>query len=479
MINFSPRAAVGSLALLLATATACSDDVLDSIDTNPNSPLTATVRQLLPNVEATTAFALSGTDLAWHSSIFVEHSAGVHAQFEQVDKRAPGAFSPTSTANDWLLIYAGLLKDLDTIIKQGSTGREAGAWRYVGIAKILRAYTLGITTDLFGRVPNSEALQAPANLKPKYDTQEAIYAYNQLLLSEALADLDKTTPAALLPGNADFFYGGDAAKWKKVAYALKARFYNHLSKRDPSGSATQALAALAQGFGSAADDLTFRSYTTAATGENPWFQERNDRSHFAVSRTIFDLWTDLSDPRRDILVAPIPSGPRVPAPNGRTQNDQGSTLYSRASATLVNATAPQPLLTFSEQKFIEAEAQLRLGNQAAAYAAYQAAVSAALASQYVPAAAAATYLAQPNVAVGASALTLNTLITQKYFSQYIYGSIEAYNDYRRTGVPASRNTQGPPPRRFPYPQSEYDTNRENVPNAPLTSGVWWDDGSED
>jgi len=465
------------LATLLLAAPGCSDDKLDEIDLNPNNPLTAGVRQLLPTAEASLAVSIHANEATWYATTFVEHSAGVHAQFEQVDKRVPGAFNNTATNNTWVALYAGLLKDIDTIIREGSTGREAGAWRFVGIAKVLKVYALSVATDLFGRVPNTGALQGAAGLKPTYDTQQSIYQDMDRLLAEAIADLDK--PSTILPTNADFYYGGDAAKWKKVAYTLQARLANHLSKRDPAGSATKALAALEQGFTSPADDFTFRSYSTLATGENPWFQERNDRSHFAVSRTIFDIWTSLNDPRRDLLTGTLTNGTRVPAPNGSSQNDQQSTRYSRASPFLVNATAPQPLLTFAEQKFIEAEARLRLGDRSAAYAAYRAGVEAALTNQGVPAAAAATYLAQPSVSPGAAGLNLENIITQKYLSFYIYEAIEAYNDYRRTGFPALRNTQGPAPRRYPYGQNELDSNRENVPVTTTASGVWWDDGTED
>lgn len=458
---------------------ACSDDKLDEIDTNVNSPETATLRLLLPQVETNSAFGISGTDLAWHASIFVEHSAGVHAQFEQVDKRAPGSFNSTSTANSWDDIYANQLADLEVMIAQGSTGSEAGSWRYVGIAKILKAYVMGIATDLFGRVPYSEAAKAPLILKPTFDSQQSIYANLQTLLDEAIQDLDKPITAGQDPTNADLFYNGDAAKWKKVAYSLKARYHNHLSKRDPAGSATRALAAINSGFASGADDFTFSKFTATSTGENPWFQERNDRSHFAVSRTFFNILTDLNDPRRATLVGTTPAGTQVAAPSGASLNDQGSTRYSRASSQLVNASSPLPLMTFSELKFIEAEAQLRAGRRPEAYTAYLAGVNAALARQFVTGTAATTYVAQPNVSVGAANLTLQNIITQKYISFYVYQPIEAYNDYRRTGFPTLTNTRGVPPRRFPYPQGEIDNNAANVPSTGPMDGVWWDDGTED
>jgi Starch-binding associating with outer membrane len=466
-----------ALGLSLGTVS-CSDDKLDEISTNPNDPTTVSVRLLLPQVQAVSAFSITGTDMAWHSSLFTEHSAGVHAQFEQVDKRNAGSFIATTTNNDWDNLYSGVLKDLNIIIEQGSTGREAGAWRYVGIAKILKAYNLAIATDLFGRIPNSEALQAPAILKPKYDTQQSVYESVQKLLDEAIIDLDKTSTA--VPTNDDLFFAGSAAAWKKVAYSLKARYYNHLSKRDPQNSASQVIANVGRGFTSEAESFTFSKFTTSAIGENPWFQERNDRSHFAVSKTFYDILVGLNDPRRSTLVGTVGSAAtQNPAPNGATQNDQGGTIYSRASTQLVNATAPLPLMSYAELKFVEAEAQLRLNKNAEAYAAYLAGIRAAMARQFVSTAAIDAYLAQPSIGKGAAALTLRDIIVQKYIAAYIYSSIESYTDYRRTGFPELKNTQGTPPRRFPYPQSEFDSNRENVPSTDISKGVWWDDGTED
>ena len=477
-------------------AGACSDDKLDEIDTNLNNPVVAPLSLLMPQVTVNTAFGISGTDLSWYSSIFVEHTTGVHAQFEQGDKRTNASFNSNVTSNNWNDIYANQLQDLNIIITEGSTGKEAGSWRYVGIAKVLKAYAISIATDLFGRVPYAEANQASI-AKPKYDTQQSIYVAMNALLDDAVKDLDK--PSAKVPGAADLYYNGDAAKWKKAAYALKARLANHLSKRDPAGSAAAVLAALPNAFASSADDFVFTKYANSAIGENPWFQEENDRSHFAASTTLFNILRnttvtidanpDDNDPRIPFLIDPVgrnPAGQRVGAPNGLAVNDQGGTVYSRPARTLVNATARQPLLTYSELKFIEAEARLRTNDAAGAYAAYVAAVNADLVTKGATTAlststAPATREFRDRVFMGADKLTLANIITQKYISFFVYQSIEAYNDYRRTGLPRLNNPKNSVyfPRRFPYPQSELDTNAENVPKAAITDGVWWDDGTED
>ena len=68
------------------------------------------------------------------------------------------------------------------------------------------------------------------------------------------------------------------------------------------------------------------------------------------------------------------------------------------------------------------------------------------------------------------------IIEQKYISFWMFQAIEAYNDQRRTGIPAMKNPEGTP-LRLPYPVSEVSRN----PNTPSEINdltiyeipVWW------
>ncbi|EJF11108.1 hypothetical protein O71_05234 [Pontibacter sp. BAB1700] len=288
-------------AALIIGGTACDEDKLDEIDTNPNSPEQVSVNLLLPQVTVNVPTAVTGADLAWYSSVFVQHTAGVHAQLQEADRRS-GLQNNTLVNNMWNNIYAGVLPDLNIIIERGSAGgEEEGNFRHVGIAKVLKAYTLSVATDAWGPVPSAEAGQGVENRTPTYDSQEQVYTQIQSLLDEAIVDLATTAPS---PGNQDLIYGGSAELWTRAAYSLKARYYNRLSNIDPQGSATAALEAAAQGFQSAADNLVFRRYTAAAIGEHPWYQESNDRSHHAVSQSFVTTLQNLNDPRLEAMVAP-------------------------------------------------------------------------------------------------------------------------------------------------------------------------------
>jgi hypothetical protein len=113
-------------------------------------------------------------------------------------------------------------------------GQAENAPAYVGIAKTLMAYNLGIATVNWENVPYSQADQK--NFTPDYDTQEQIYATIQKLLDEAITELAKNTGTK--PAADDLIYNGDTAKWTRLAYSLKARYAMHLSNKNPQQAAT-------------------------------------------------------------------------------------------------------------------------------------------------------------------------------------------------------------------------------------------------
>jgi hypothetical protein len=74
--------------LLMLLSFSCSDEIMDEIDTDPNNPTDVPISLLMPGVTAGTPYWVTGTDLAWFSSIFVEHTAGAHGQMRDADRRA-------------------------------------------------------------------------------------------------------------------------------------------------------------------------------------------------------------------------------------------------------------------------------------------------------------------------------------------------------------------------------------------------------
>lgn len=461
------------LSALICFFIGCDDTTMDSIDENPNAPTEVTISLLLPQATISTIHGVAGGAGARYTSKFVEHVANVH-----VNERQP--FDVDNSA--WSSVYSTLM-DLQVIIEQGSEGgSQEGHFVEVGIAKILYAYTLSVGTDLFGDMPHSEALQGSSNRSPSFDDQETIYQFLHQFLDEAISDLDRGTIGNT--AHIDIIFMGDTDMWKKSAYALKARLYNRLSNVNPQMSAENALDALNNSYVSADENFIFDGYLSGSTNDNPWTSRQKSQQGYAISTTLLDVISNFndpgfSDPRAEMWFTKI-DDEFVGAPTGnQAQTDVSHVIYSAPStSTVLTDEAPQPMLTYDEMKFIEAEAHLRLGNISEANNAYEEAVIAACSRAGLSDEDINAYVNQGGVFPGEANLELDHIIQQKYISFWMFQSLEAYNDVRRTGIPQINAPQGLL-HRLPYPSSEINRNSNaptNITNVTIYEiSVWWAD----
>ena len=464
------------LAFMCWALTSCTHDQLDEIGKNPNEPLDVPVSLLLPQVELDLAVGVLGSELAWYTSVFVEHTTGVHGQMQDADRRV--GINSTTVNNTWNTLYSDVNHDLNLIIAKGTSAgsEQSGDWHSVGIAKVLKAMTMSVATDMWGDVPYTQADSIEKYKTPAPDKQEDIYRALISLLDTAISDLSKDGLTDL--ESIDFYYKGNTEQWIKVAYGLKARLHNRLSRRDPVRSANAALEAVAMSLESATDDLKFSDFTEDATGQNSWYQFQKT-GFLAVSETVFDLMNSHADPRIDLWFGAV-GGEIVPAPNGLADADQAGSIYSKpatddfASKTdqkYLGATSSLPLLTFDEIKYIEAEALLRLGKLPDAHDTLMVAVRASLERAGVATTSIDGYISNLEIDPKTD-ITLEDIIEQKYLSFWLYQPIEAYNDYRRTGIPELNNTVGEAPKRMPYAQDEISAN-PNIQPISTQQPIWW------
>jgi hypothetical protein len=140
-------------------------------------------------------------------------------------------------------------------------------------------------------------------------------------------------------------------------------------------------------------------------------------------------------------------------------------------------------MTYAELQFILAEAaQKGLISTGSAQAYYENGIKASF--DYYKLALPAGYLQQTGVAFN-PATALQQIGTQKWIALF-YSGLEAWFDWRRTGLPALTpglsNVNGNRiPVRFIYPGFEFSLNKENVEAAVARQGandintkVWWD-----
>jgi len=132
--------------------------------------------------------------------------------------------------NVWEWAYSKVLVNIETLIP---LAEEKNLTTHVAVAKILRAYVYLTLVDLFGDVPQSEALTGPGgNFNPVADGGESVYAYAISSLEEARTELAKTGTDAGAALARDVYYGGDRAKWNALANTLELKAWLNLSMID-------------------------------------------------------------------------------------------------------------------------------------------------------------------------------------------------------------------------------------------------------
>lgn len=435
--------------------TGCSHEI-ETFNDNPNNPTElSSAKTLLTGAEMGTIMNSTG-DLPRLISMFTQHTNGNN--FQSLDY-TNYFITETDVESNWSNIYQAGINANQIITKFGANNPY-----YDGMAKVLLALNMGYATDIWGDIPFSEAFQGAAgNTSPKYDTQQQVIAKIQTYLDEAILNFAKPSSANLeIPGSDDIFYGGNLDKWTKLAYSIKARYALRLTQRD-SGAAQKALNYVQNAMTSLDDNLV--ATFDGGNNQNLWFGFNNQRGgYMSMGAYFMDLMAAKSDPRIPFYAAPDSAG----GYHGSAPEDEDVDASPFGAYFAGSPSTPNVIFSYSEVKFIEAEAQFRLGNTTAAQAALEQAVAASLTE--VTGANNAAYVAAN------SSPTLENIISQKYIA--LFTTLEPYNDFRRTGFPVLTPNQNSQSKKIPVrlitPKSERTLNSNAVVVGSLDTPVWWD-----
>ncbi|MFK7949007.1 MAG: SusD/RagB family nutrient-binding outer membrane lipoprotein [Saprospiraceae bacterium] len=433
------------MALIAGLSLTSCESYFGDINVDPDNPTAVTPNVLLPQIQVRLAYTIWG-DASRYVGIYNQHIDGTGRQFAVIQNYGitPGDLNTMWGSN----FYSSIMMDNRQLL---AIAEEGGYGHYVGVSKAIEAYSMMMITDLFGDAPYTEAFQGTEVIQPAFDSQESIYNAIFALITSAKADLAGDDGGFPI-GADDLMYGGSADAWTKFLNVLEARGKLHLAKRNGASAYTDALAALAGGFDSAADEARIQ-FGSGATEAAPWFQYIDQRDDIDVSPRFVARLQALSDPRESTYGAVLD----LPHP-----------IFVAARAV--------PIISFSEAKFIEAECALQSGDDATAHQAYLDGIAASF-DETGQSADYAAYVAQTDVDPGSGSLTLEQVMTQKHIA--LFGNYEAFSDWRRTGFPdltASPNTGNEVPRRLPYAENEILSN-ENTPSpadVTIFSRVWWD-----
>jgi hypothetical protein len=330
----------------------------------------------------------------------------------------------------------------------------------------MEALRMGTHTSLWGDVPYSEA--AGASASPAFDPQQQVYATVQAKLDTAITALTAAgTSQAALP--TDLVYNGNVGRWIRAANTLKARFHLHTAERLGAPAYQAALAAAQNGINEAPTSVQnaidgagpgdFRSFrgNTVNVDANLWAQFLANRTDLTANQQFIDLLNQRNDPRLARYFTLPPGG--TGALRGANQFGGNSGGAAVVGAPRTGLDFRQPLVTWTENQLILAEARFRTGDAAGAL----------------------TNVNNVRTLVGLPALasvTLQDIAAEKYVS--MFQNIEAWNDWKRLCFPTL--TPGGPnntsaaaiPGRLIYPFSEQNANA-NTPDLSDQPARNWND----
>jgi hypothetical protein len=458
----------------------CSD-FLD-VNENPNAPEQARIDLTFPAVVVTFGHSvLAGAPTLWGSEWTQQFSYNRETRsYSEIHRYE---LSTLNADFPWVAAYAEVINEANKLANEAVAAED---WAYAGIAKFLKAWTFSYVSDMWGPIPFTEAMDTRIPT-PKYDDQKTVYEGVHAQLEEAIADMQKT--AARRPTTNDLLFGGDMARWIKLARTVQAQLHLRLAYapgENATDRANKALTALQQGLASNADDADMAYPGKVAGARQPWWTFE-ELEQWAASEFMVELLRGLNDPRLGIIVRPtrrdLPNivyrGHRNGAPqeNDSTVSDIGP--YFSADSAALNWNS------YANAKFIEAEARLIVSGATAADAPYRAAIRANMEKLRVPTAAINTYLAA-RPALNTVANPLEAIITQKYIANFL--KAEVWNDWRRTGYPRLTPVAGALlpgiPQRVRAPASELASNIDNLMATGLPTGldgmnvkVWWASGT--
>jgi len=455
---------------LLVIATAC-DSYLD-VNENPNDPVDAPIAGL--TINSTYESALNVFRVGDITSNYVQYLASPNPA------SSSDTFDPVSNDGTWFRLY-NVMTDLIVLIEKAEA---ESAGHYQGAAQVLMALNLGMGVDIFGDMPFSESFDFET-LTPSYDQDEQLYGVVMNYLDEGIANLQGPTTSSI--GEDDFMYQGDIEKWIALGYMLKARNMIHV-KELPEYNANSVLAAVENGFTSNEDNAQVSFFEEV---ENPWFDVARDNANLFLGGWISEQFIEaldgtsygVVDPRLDFMVGTTEDGNFVGTVNGAGRGDapeEGARSTLIVDQYYTSLMAPLLIATFSEQKFIEAEAAFAI-DRTRSYQAYLAGIAAHMEMLSVPQGEIDAYLAEATVSMGEAAFTIDDIFKEKWIALFLHP--EAWTDARRhdyqylnMDLPANINPDlnGQFIRRLPYTDNEVSRNGANVPSVTLLDRIFWD-----
>jgi hypothetical protein len=447
----------------------------DTLTLDPNRPTDVHPSLLLTSIEVTMFNAVSvGAAYASRYLVFTDGYS-------------------TDQSYGWQRSGFGGYNTLLQVYKMNEEAEQRGLTNYQALAKFFRAYQFMQLTMTFGDIPYSDAvLGDEGGFKPKYDTQEEVFAG----ILQELTDANEMLSESNGEITGDIIYNGDVLTWKKLINSFKLRVLMALSSKT-GNSGLQVAEQFRQIYENPGTYPIFTSLDDQAQllfydrdqNRYPLFNDRSIQTANYLERTFVNLLKARKDPRLFAIAFPERKAREVGQPGYQTsfssysgldagayvsdnlllltEKGEGSPLNPRYYSDPVNE--PSVAVGYPELEFNIAEAALRGWITADTSEHYEKAIIASMDFYGIASSKINTYLAEPLVKLNA-ATAFEQINTQKYLAFFLNSGWESFFNQRRTGIPefvvgASTQNGGQIPKRWMYPQDELDYNFDNVAEA--------------
>lgn len=480
-----------SFILLILSLVACGD--LDEINTNPDASTHVNPSFLATKIILSTTSSSSGKWFISDSWIVKQTTFTELMEEYLYNKFGRGGFDDYSILKD-----AGKMVDL---AEADETLPEEKKQAYRALNLFTRALVFYETTMKLGDVPCTEAVkgETDAIYSPQYDTQETVFG---ILLKELEEASGLFAGAATFEG--DPVYNGDPQLWRKAVNSLTLRVLNMVARKGQIGEISvqkRFEEVAAQPLFESEEESYQRVYTSGKSAEwYPFYYEKQNYWPFSfMTSFLVDRMKELKDRRLFYYAEPAEKRTEYPEdsyeaysgvdpvmPYGSIQDECNQGLHSAINKRYHRTEAGEPVkfIAYSEIQFILAEAALRgWKTPLSAKDHYENGIRAAMSftAQHTPEA------YRHNVQIdesyidaylqGAAAFRpdkgLAQIMEQKYIASLFQLPLNAYFDYRRTGLPELpinpetnlNEVKNQYPLRWMYPSDEYSQNREHIEQA--------------
>ncbi len=400
----------------------CSEYV-EGVNISPND-FSSAPGELLVRQANLAVVALSEGNAARTGGIFTDQFTGSDRQYIPLN-------SYTTTAGDYDDIWNDIYSEgLAEARLAENDAKQKGEKLLEGVSQIMQAIILGEAASLWGDVPNAQATNIDVFANPEFDDQISVLESVQTLLDNAIVNVgDADVSAFGLP-----VFEDNGVKWGKVAHTLKARYYL-IMKNYPIALSESLL-----GLSSPSENL-LANHSDVQGAKNLFFQ-------FEVEQRSGYLTVDESHLRKLLDKEGVSRILGTPGDSNRRTVYFSGTNINTSPTGYFGAAASFPIVSYYENKLIQAEAAQRTGGDALGpFNDVRLALSLEFGGQF------------PSTTSTGETL-LKEILEEKYIT--LIGSLQVFSDVRRTnnliGVPIKGTGNPSIPQRLLYPQAEINSN---------------------